>query len=97
MSCTRSGLDELPHLPVNPAADDTGVRVRRIGLGQAFFLVDRSGELRDLAELFLSRCWDAAEAEGPGLGAARIERVKSLAEMITPPVVESGGARKGLV
>jgi hypothetical protein len=59
--------------------------------------VDRSEELRDLAELFLSRCWEAAEAEGLGLEAARIERVKSLVEMITPPVVDSGGASRGLV
>ena len=95
MSCTRSGLDDLPRLPFNPAAGDTGVRVRRIGLEQEFFLVDRSGELRDLADLFLGRCWE--EAEGLDPRCFKTECVKSLVEMITPPVVESGGPRQGLV
>ena len=97
MSCTRSGPDELPKLPVNSAADDTGVRVRRIGLGQEFSLVDRSGELRELAEHLLRRYWEAAEAEGLDPRCLKTERVKSLAEMIIPPEGESGGARQGLV
>jgi len=92
-----SGLDELPQLPFNSAAGDTGVRVRWIGVEQEFFLVDRSVEFCDLADLFLGRCWEEAEAEGLDPRCFKTECVKSLVEMITPPVAESGGARQGLV
>src|SRR5688500_4136473 len=38
--------------------------VRRIGLEQEFFLVDRGGMLSDLADPFLSQCQEAAQTEG---------------------------------
>src|SRR5215213_4474574 len=44
--------------------------VRRIGLEQEFFLVDRSGVLRDLAEPYLRRCREARR-DTPAPGAAR--------------------------
>ena len=36
-----------------------GLPVRRVGLEQEFFLVDRKGALSDLADPFLRRCQDA--------------------------------------
>ena len=41
-----------------------GLPVRRIGLEQEFFLVDRTGAPCDLADPFLWRCREAAEAGG---------------------------------
>lgn len=94
MSCTRSGPDEMPQLPFNLAAENTGVPARRIGLEQEYFLVDRSGNLRYLAELLLPLCW-VAEALDPRC--VKTEFMKSLAETITRPVAESGGTLQGLV
>ena len=85
MSCTRSGLGEMPKRPSPTAAGDTGVPVRRIGLEQEFFLVDRSGELSELADLFLRRCWEAAEEEGLDPSCFKPECVKSMVEITTPP------------
>jgi gamma-glutamyl:cysteine ligase YbdK (ATP-grasp superfamily) len=67
--------------------DERGVDlpVRRIGLEQEFFLVDRTGALCDLADHFLRRCWEAAEAEGLDPGCFKPECVKSLVEITTPP------------
>jgi len=59
----RHSLEERPEYAVR-ADEDTGMPVRRIGLEQEFFLVNRTGELCDLADHFLGRCWEAAETEG---------------------------------
>jgi hypothetical protein len=47
-----------------------GLPVRRMGLEQEFFLVDRKGELCDLADLFLWKCREAARAIGSDPGAS---------------------------
>jgi gamma-glutamyl:cysteine ligase YbdK (ATP-grasp superfamily) len=62
-----------------------GLPFRRIGLEQEFFLVDRTGALCDLADHFLRRCWEAAEAEGLDSRCFKPECVKSLVEITTPP------------
>jgi hypothetical protein len=62
-----------------------GLPVRRIGLEQEFFLVDRWGALSDLADPFLRRCRDAARAEGLDPLCFKAECVKSLVEIATPP------------
>ena len=59
--------------------------VRRIGLEQEFFLVNRRGELRDLADPFLWRCQEAARAKGLDPHCFKPECVKSLVEITTPP------------
>jgi carboxylate-amine ligase len=59
--------------------------VRRIGLEQEFFLVDRTGRLRDQADLFLRRCWEKAHAVGLDPRCFKTECVKSLIEITTPP------------
>src|SRR5215204_2898271 len=59
--------------------------LRRIGLEQEFFLVDRRGSLSDLADPFLWRCREAAQAEGLDPGSFKAECVKSLIEITTPP------------
>ena len=59
--------------------------VRRSGLEQELFLVDQTGELCDLADHFLRRCWEAAEAEGLDPGCFKAECVKSMVEITTPP------------
>ena len=77
-----------------PEADDsTGeirslpddLPVRRIGLEQEFFLVDRNGVLRDLADPFLQRCREAARAEGLDPRCFKAECAKGLLEIATPP------------
>src|SRR5215218_8278002 len=62
-----------------------GLPVRRIGLEHEFFLVDRWGALSDLADPFLRRCRDAAQAEGLDPLCFKAECVKSLVEVVTPP------------
>jgi gamma-glutamyl:cysteine ligase YbdK (ATP-grasp superfamily) len=62
-----------------------GLPVRRVGLEQEFFLVDRKGEVRDLANPFLRRCRDAARAEGRDPHCFKAECVKNLVEVATPP------------
>src|SRR5215213_6088706 len=62
-----------------------GLPVRRIGLEQEFFLVDRSGVLRDLADPFLRRCLEAAQAAGFDPRCFKAECVKSLVEISTLP------------
>jgi hypothetical protein len=59
--------------------------VRRIGLEQEFFLVDRSGVLRDLADPYLRRCREAAQAAGFDPRCFKAECVKSLVEISTLP------------
>src|SRR5215218_7778259 len=59
--------------------------VRRIGLEQEFFLVDRSGVLRDLADPFLRRCLEAARAAGLDPRCFKAECAKGLLEIATPP------------
>jgi gamma-glutamyl:cysteine ligase YbdK (ATP-grasp superfamily) len=62
-----------------------GLPVRRIGLEQEFFLVDREGALSDLADLFLWECREEARAEGLDPLCFKAECVKSLVEIATPP------------
>src|SRR5215210_1628040 len=71
----------------NDVPDDrsAGLPVRRIGLEQEFFLVDRAGALSDLADLFLCRCREAAGADGLDPRCFKAECVKSLVEITTPP------------
>ena len=59
--------------------------IRRIGLEQEFFLVDRSGVLRDLADPYLRRCREAAQAAGFDPRCFKAECVKSLVEISTLP------------
>jgi gamma-glutamyl:cysteine ligase YbdK (ATP-grasp superfamily) len=68
-----------------PADGATVIPVRRIGLEQEFFLADRTGDLCDVADHFLGRCWEAAEAEGFDPRCFKTECVKSLVEITTPP------------
>ena len=62
-----------------------GLPVRRIGLEQEFFLVDRTGAPCDLADPFLWRCRQAAESGGLAPHCFKEECVKSLVEVTTPP------------
>jgi gamma-glutamyl:cysteine ligase YbdK (ATP-grasp superfamily) len=62
-----------------------GFPIRRIGLEQEFFLVDRSGVLRDLADPFLGRCREAAHAAGLDPRCFKAECAKGLLEIATPP------------
>src|SRR5215208_3887010 len=62
-----------------------GLPVRRIGLEQEFFLVDRSGVLRDLADPFLRRCLEAARAAGLDPRCFKAACAKGLLEIATPP------------
>jgi gamma-glutamyl:cysteine ligase YbdK (ATP-grasp superfamily) len=66
-------------------AESASLPVRRIGLEQEFFLVDRWGALSELADPFLRRCRDAARAEGLDPLCFKAECVKSLVEIATPP------------
>jgi gamma-glutamyl:cysteine ligase YbdK (ATP-grasp superfamily) len=66
-------------------AGSAGFPVARIGLEQEFFLVDREGEPRDLADLYLWGCWEAARAEGLDPRCFKAESVKGLVEITTPP------------
>ena len=85
----RCVLAEGPEHAV-PADRDTGMPVRRIGLEQEFFLVDRTGEISDLAEYFLRRCWEAAELEGLDPRCFKPECAKHLLEVTTPPSASFG-------
>jgi hypothetical protein len=49
-----------------------------MGLEHEFFLVDRTGEPRNLADLFLSECRQAARARGLDTRCFEAESVKSL-------------------
>ena len=62
-----------------------GLPVARMGLEQEFFLVDRKGEPRDLAGLFLWGCRKAARAEGLDPRCFEAESVKGMVEITTPP------------
>src|SRR5215218_5052734 len=62
-----------------------GLPVRRVGLEQEFFLVDRGGTLSDLADPFLRRCRDAAQTEGLDPRCFKAECAKGLVEIVTPP------------
>ena len=62
-----------------------GLPVGRMGLEHEFFLVDRSGEPRDLADLFLRECREAARAEGLDPRCFKAESVMGLVEITTPP------------
>ena len=66
-------------------AESAGLPVRRAGLEQEFFLVDRGGALSDLADPLLRWCWDAARAEGLDPLCFKAECVKNLVEVATPP------------
>lgn len=59
--------------------------VRRIGLEQEFFLVDRRGAPQDLADPFLRRCREAAQAAGFDPRCFKAECAKGLLEIATQP------------
>src|SRR5918997_5208838 len=80
----RCSLEERPEYAI-PAYGGTDVPVRRLGLEQEFFLVDRTGALCDLADVFLRECWEMAEAIGLDPGCFKPECTKSLVEITTPP------------
>jgi hypothetical protein len=61
---TNRPLPEQPSKGNAPGEGSVGLPVRRVGLEQESFLVDRTGELCDLADHFLRRCWEAAEEVG---------------------------------
>jgi gamma-glutamyl:cysteine ligase YbdK (ATP-grasp superfamily) len=85
--CTRGyrhSMDDRPEADIHDGGG-TDVPVRRIGLEQEFFLVGRTGELCDLADLFVRRCREAARAEGIDPRCFKPECVKSLVEITTPP------------
>src|SRR5215207_2229154 len=67
-----------------------GLPVARIGLEHEFFLVDRSGEPRDLADLFLRECREAARVEGLDPHCFKAESVMSMVEITTPPTYSVG-------
>src|SRR5215203_1237121 len=67
-----------------------GLPVARIGLEHEFFLVDRSGEPRDLADLFLRACREAARVEGLDPHCFKAESVMSMVEITTPPTYSVG-------
>src|SRR5829696_5216047 len=67
------------------AGESAGHPVRRMGLEQEFFLVDRKGAPRDLADLFLWECRQAAREEGVDPQCFEAESVKGLVEITTPP------------
>src|SRR5215212_10281301 len=73
-----SSTGEIRSLP-----DD--VPVRRIGLEQEFFVVDRKGAPRDLADLLLRECREAARVEGLDPRCFKAECAKGLVEITTPP------------
>ena len=56
-----------------------------MGLEHEFFLVDLRGEPRDLADLFLLRCREAARAQNLDPRCFEAESVKSMVEITTPP------------
>jgi hypothetical protein len=68
-----------------PDEGSAGLPVRRIGLEQEFFLVDRRGAPRELADVFLRGCRRAARAEGLDPHCIKAESVRGLVEIITPP------------
>jgi gamma-glutamyl:cysteine ligase YbdK (ATP-grasp superfamily) len=70
------------------AGQGAGLPVRRIGLEQEFFLVDQTGALRNLADLFLCRCREAAQAKGLNPRCFKEECVSSMIEITTPPCAD---------
>ena len=70
--------------------EGTDASARRIGLEQEFFLVDRTGDLSDLAEPFIQRCREAAEEEGLDPRCFKPECVKNMLEITTPPSASYG-------
>jgi gamma-glutamyl:cysteine ligase YbdK (ATP-grasp superfamily) len=67
-----------------------GLPVARMGLEHEFFIVDRSGEPRDLADLFLRACREAARAEGLDPRCFKAESVMGMVEITTPPTYSFG-------
>jgi carboxylate-amine ligase len=84
LKANRGSFEKWPSGDISSAAG-AGVPVRRIGLEQEFFLVNRTGELCDQADLFLRRCWEVAGAEGLDPCCFKPECVKSLVEITTSP------------
>jgi gamma-glutamyl:cysteine ligase YbdK (ATP-grasp superfamily) len=68
-----------------PDGGSVGLPVARMGLEHEFFLVDRRGEPRELADLFLRGCREAARAEGLDPRCFEAECAKGLVEITTPP------------
>ena len=72
----RSGASEV---------SDRMRNVRRMGLEQEFFLVDRNGSLCDQADQFLMWCRYEAELSSLDPRGFQGECVKSMVEVATPP------------
>jgi len=64
--------------------------IRRIGLEHEFFLVDRKVAPRDLADLFLRECRQAAQARGLDPHCFKAESVMGMVEITTPPTCGVG-------
>src|SRR3712207_9117561 len=64
-----------------PEKEGTDPPARRMGLEQEFFLVDRRGALRDLADPFLRSCREVARAEGLDPRCFEAEYAKCLVEI----------------
>ena len=82
---TREARIPTEELPEGKFLVGGTLPVRRIGLEQEFFLVDRKGEPRDLADLFLRECREAARAEGCDPRGFEAESVLGMVEITTPP------------
>jgi carboxylate-amine ligase len=67
-----------------------GLPLSRMGLEHEFFLVDRSGEPRDLADLYLRECREAARAETLDPRCFKAESVMGMVEITTPPTYSVG-------
>jgi carboxylate-amine ligase len=59
--------------------------MRRLGLEQEFFIVNRNGLLVNRADDLLRRCWELAGQRGRSPDDAAPEFVKSMLELKTPP------------
>jgi gamma-glutamyl:cysteine ligase YbdK (ATP-grasp superfamily) len=63
-----------------------GMRDRRLGLEQEFFLVDREGALSNRADEVLQQCWEIAPRQELSPNCFSPEFVKSMVEIKTSPV-----------
>jgi gamma-glutamyl:cysteine ligase YbdK (ATP-grasp superfamily) len=82
---TREERIPTEELPEGKFLDEGSLPDRRMGLEQEFFLVDRRGEPRDLADLFLRECREAVHAAGRDPRSFQAESIKGLVEITTSP------------
>ncbi len=84
-SKARFQPEERPDEGILLGDGSVGLPVARMGLEHEFFLVDRRGEPRELADLFLRECREEARAEGLDPLCFQAESVMGLVEITTPP------------